>query len=232
MKRSILLSLVLFAGFWDPTLLSAEVGYDEPMKMKDEPTVQVPLHKDWFTLEYNEVSNETILRTKEEFGPGNPPANDAGDAMKMDISGVVEGKTLESATGITALLYFHRMAGVANDSDGLLFKGHDKEFKPVDQDSKRVLVFEGVDQVYFLTPSGKRFVVEGEDNVLHRTKRSEGFLREHYLWETVVVGLSWSELNRLKNGGKVSIGNRIIRLGPDQVSLIQTFIAIVEGLKP
>lgn len=202
---------------------------DGPNKVASSPSLKVPLRPEWFRKDYNEVRDLTTIQTKEQLGPGNPIPCDHGEAMKMDIMGILEGKALGPDSKFTAKFYFHRMAGICQRGDMDSLKVHLEGFQPLDQDTKKLLLFADETTVYFMTRGGKRFKEEDED-VGHETQMSKGFLGEVYLWEDVTASLSWSELRSLADGGRVAIGDRTMMLGEDQISLIRTLIMIVEAL--
>jgi len=213
------------------SLVSMVFADDAPEEVKASPSINVPLHPDWLVTDYNDVKDVTRIQTKDEFGPGNPPHCDRGDAIKVDLVAAFSGKTFGSDSSFSARFYFYRMAGTKYNSDGLVFHGHDKDWRPFDTDSNRLLVFDDENTVYFLTPSGERFACEGED-VSHDTKTSTGMMSEIYLWETVTAVMDLDHLKKLSDGAKVAIGDRVIVFGPDQVSLVRSFLAKLDSMKP
>lgn len=181
----------------------------------------VPLHGDWFKIQYDDIKNLSVVssKTDDPFGPGNPERSTDGDGIKIDLMAGMEGKVFYGNSFFQAFLTVSRMAGV----------GDEDNYKPFN--NQGLFLFSDVTQVYFLLPSGERILISDDDLSVSKQK-STGLIGDHYIWERMKITLDWDQLNQLRNGAKIAIGTVEFELHRDSISQIQSVIMIIEDQAP
>ena len=225
-------SLGCFALLLGLSSFAAKVQADGDATLpKPTPTVKIDLHTDWFNVKYDDVRENTVIKPKDDLGPGSPTRTNDDDNMKMGISATVPGKTFDPKNDVAVVISFNRMAGMMKKGDRDMLLGTQKQDEWAPFHGNQVLLSGDCKDVLVVLPSGKKIQVKA-DAISYKTSNSEGFMGEKYQWETVSIAGGLDLLNQLQDGAKVALCDITFTLVKDQISQVRSVQAIINGLAP
>ena len=198
---------------------------------KPTPTLQIDLHKDWFNVKFDDVRENTVIKPKDDFGPGAPSRTNDDDNMKMGISVTFPGKVFDPKNGAAVVISFNRMAGMMKQGDKDLLLGTQKQDEWAPFHGNQLLLTEQCSDVLLVLPSGQKIQVKAEA-IAHKTTNSQGFMGEKYAWETLSISGGLDLLNALQDGAKVALCDVTFTLVKDQISQVRSILAVINDQVP
>lgn len=202
---------------------------DDNKNAQAKPAEQIPIHKDWFNVKYDDVRENTIIKAKDDFGPGSAARTSDDDNLKLAINATVPGKTFDAKTPITVTVSFARQAGILQQGskDALFGTQQQDEFKPYH--GNQLWLLKDCTDVLLVLPSGQKLHVN-PSTVSYKTVQSQGFMGEKYAWETVTVTGGLDLLQSLQNGAKVALCDVTFVFVKDQISQARSLMAVLQDL--
>ena len=209
----------------------AEGTVPETTPVKPTPTVKIDLHTDWFNVKYDDVRENTIIKPKDDLGPGAPARTSASDNLKIGIAATVPGKSFDPNNPVAIVVSFNRMAGLMQkaNQDSLFGTKQEDDYKPFS--GNQVQQLDKCADVLLVLPSGQKIQVK-PGAVSYKTIKNEGFMGEKYIWESLSISGGMELLDQLQDGAKVALCDTTFAMVKDQISEVRSIQSLVKGLAP